>query len=42
VDAYLREQKVDHLLVTGLDAADCVNASTRGALGARTKTGSSL
>jgi len=73
LDAYLREQKVDHLLVTGLDAAYCVNASTRGALnrgytvtlytdglatetgkpleelatqwralGARTKTGSSL
>jgi nicotinamidase-related amidase len=32
LDAYLRENHVDHLLLTGLDAAYCVNATTRGAL----------
>jgi nicotinamidase-related amidase len=31
-DAYLREKHVDHLLVTGLDAAYCVNATIQGAL----------
>lgn len=32
LDAYLREKHVDHLLVTGLDAAYCVNATIQGAL----------
>lgn len=32
LDAYLREQRVDQLLITGLDAAYCVNATTQGAL----------
>ena len=32
LDAYLRENQVDKLLLTGLDAAYCVNATVRGAL----------
>ena len=32
LDDYLRAQQVDHLLITGLDAAYCVNATVRGAL----------
>ena len=32
LDAYLRENHVDHLLLTGLDAAYCINATTRGGL----------
>ncbi len=32
LDAYLRENQVDRLLITGLDAAYCVNATTMGAL----------
>jgi len=31
-DAFLREQQVDRLMITGLDAAYCVNATTRAAL----------
>ena len=31
-DAFLREQQVDRLMIAGLDAAYCVNATTRGAL----------
>ncbi|WP_417068587.1 cysteine hydrolase family protein [Niveibacterium terrae] len=31
-DAFLREHQVDRLMITGLDAAYCVNATTRGAL----------
>lgn len=32
LDAYLRENLVDHLVLTGLDGAYCVNATVRGAL----------
>jgi biuret amidohydrolase len=32
LDALLRGQQVNHLLITGLDAAYCVNATARGAL----------
>lgn len=32
LDAYLRENQVDRLLLTGLDGAYCVNATARGAL----------
>lgn len=32
LDAYLRQNKVNRLLLTGLDAAFCVNATARGAL----------
>jgi len=32
LDAYLREHQVDHVVITGLDAAVCVNATTLGAL----------
>jgi nicotinamidase-related amidase len=32
LDTYLRENHVDHVLLTGLDAAYCVNATTRGGL----------
>lgn len=32
LDAYLRDNQVNHLLLTGLDGAYCVNATTRGAL----------
>lgn len=32
LDAYLRENHVDRLLITGLDGAYCVNATARGAL----------
>ena len=32
LDAYLRVNQVDRLLITGLDGAYCVNATTRGAL----------
>jgi nicotinamidase-related amidase len=31
-DAFLRENHVDQVLITGLDAAMCVNATARGAL----------
>lgn len=32
LDAYLRENQVDQLLITGLDGAYCVNATANGAL----------
>lgn len=32
LDAHLRENQVDQLLITGLDGAYCVNATARGAL----------
>lgn len=32
LDAWLRQNQVNHVLLTGLDAAYCVNATTRGAL----------
>jgi nicotinamidase/pyrazinamidase len=32
LDTYLRKNQVDHLLITGLDAAYCVNATIRGGL----------
>jgi len=32
LDAYLRENKVDQLLLTGLDGAYCVDATAHGAL----------
>jgi nicotinamidase-related amidase len=32
LDSYLRTNRVDHLLVTGLDAAFCVNATILGGL----------
>jgi len=32
LDAYLRENHVDQILITGLDGAYCVNATARGAL----------
>jgi nicotinamidase-related amidase len=32
LDAFLRENHVDHVLLTGLDAAYCVNATARGGL----------
>lgn len=32
-DAFLRESQVDHVVITGLDAAICVNATALGALG---------
>ena len=32
LDAYLRQNQVDHLLIVGLDGAYCVNATTQGAL----------
>jgi len=32
LDAYLRENQVNQLLITGLDGAYCVNATARGAL----------
>lgn len=32
LDAYLRENQVDQLLITGLDGAYCVNATAKGAL----------
>lgn len=31
-DAFLREQQVDRVMITGLDAAYCINATVRGAL----------
>ncbi|MBI5542583.1 MAG: cysteine hydrolase, partial [Deltaproteobacteria bacterium] len=32
LDAWLRQNQVDRLVIVGLDAAHCVNATTRGAL----------
>jgi len=32
LDVYLRAHQVDHLIIVGLDAAYCVNATARGAL----------
>lgn len=32
LDAWLREHQVEHLIITGLDAAYCVNATMHGAL----------
>jgi nicotinamidase-related amidase len=32
LDAFLRQNRVNRVLITGLDAAYCVNATTRGAL----------
>lgn len=32
LDAFLRQNQVNRILITGLDAAFCVNATTRGAL----------
>ena len=32
LDAFLHQNRVNHVLITGLDAAYCVNATTKGAL----------